>query len=251
MSELRKPYVKLWAAEALLSDDLASLSDLEERVYFRLLMVASLEENRWTTRETPGLYRKCMTTGPKFARAITTLERLGMVERVGDDQLFVVNGPKWNEGTDRKRYPSDSPEATRERQSRSRQERVTSRDSVVSRVHIEEEKEKEEEKEEELEEEADSSSGEREIFSTALAKLPTKFQYDARTIDEMRDFARDYAGCHTELADAIQLCRRNNELCFPGNLRKYMPPLEGSDPVSKFRDNPIIEAQKRWREAHG
>lgn len=97
----------------------------------------------------------------------------------------------------------------------------------------------------------EASSGEREIYSTALGKLPTKFQYDARTIDEMRLFAKDYAGCHMELAEAIAMCQRNRELCFPGNLRKYMPPLEGTDPVAKFRDNPIIAAQKAWKEANG
>ena len=152
MADPRKPYVKIWAAETLLSDDMNSLSDHEERVFFRLMLVASLEETRWITRDTPGLHRKCLTTSPKFARVVARLEALGMVERLSDGRLFVVNGHRWNEQTDRAKAPSDSAEATRERQSRARaakrHEGVTRRDVSLSRAYIEEEKE--EEKEEEI-----------------------------------------------------------------------------------------------------
>lgn len=156
MSELRKPYIKLWAAETLLSDDMASLTDHEERVFWRLMMVASLEEERWITRETPGLHRKCVTTAQKFARAIAKLEAFGMVKRLDDGRLLVVNGKKWNEDTDRTRYPSDSPERVKERVGRfrngKRNEDVTSgNDSLQNAVTTPYRKEKEKEKEKEQE----------------------------------------------------------------------------------------------------
>lgn len=245
MSEVRKPYVKLWAAEALLSDNLADLSDHEERIYWRLLMVASLEEERWFTHETPGLHRKCCTTSAKFARAVTKFISFGMVERTDDGRIFIVNGPKWNEATDRKRAPSDSPEATRERQSRHRETRrhedVTSRDIAVSRGHIEKEKEKE--KEEEKEEEragarvpTAGAAGDdlpieaREIRDLVLSRLPTKFQRDALVWEEATQFGQDFAGMHTEVCTAIEECRRTPEskgggvLPFPQRLRRYLPP---------------------------
>ena len=189
MSELRKPYIKLWAAETLLSDDMASLSDHDERVFWRLMMVASLEEERWITRETPGLHRKCVTTAPKFTRAIANLEAFGMVKRLDDGRLFVVNGKKWNEDTDRARYPSDSPERVKERVTRfrngKRNEDVTSgNDSLQNDVttpyrdRVREEKEKEEE---------DAPASGRAPRSPKLLSPPKKTKPTEEWADEMRE----------------------------------------------------------------
>lgn len=73
---------------------------------------------------------------------------------------------------------------------------------------------------------ASLSAAEREIADTALSKLPLQYQRDELAIDELGQFARDFAGrphVHIELANAIAKCRQNGQLCFAGNLRKYMP----------------------------
>lgn len=73
---------------------------------------------------------------------------------------------------------------------------------------------------------ASLSAAEREIADTALSKLPLQYQRDELAIDELGQFARDFASrphVHRELAEAIAKCRQNGVLCFAGNLRKYMP----------------------------
>lgn len=73
---------------------------------------------------------------------------------------------------------------------------------------------------------ASLSAAEREIADTALSKLPLQYQRDSLAIDELGQFARDFASrphVHRELAEAIAKCRQNGVLCFAGNLRKYMP----------------------------
>lgn len=93
----------------------------------------------------------------------------------------------------------------------------------------------------------------REIRDTVLSKLPQKYQRDGLTIDEVTDYARDFAGQHQEVAEAIRECRRNNELPFPGNLRKYQKPHGGTSsakPAEPHREPPppqiddVLEAIK-------
>lgn len=66
----------------------------------------------------------------------------------------------------------------------------------------------------------------REIRDTVMSKLSSKHQRDPIRWDEALSFARDYPGKYTELSEAIDECRRANEIPFPWNLRKYMPTLE-------------------------
>ena len=100
----------------------------------------------------------------------------------------------------------------------------------MSRPSLFEEKEKKEEKEERL---SSLSAAEREILDTILSTLPTKYRHDPLTVDELELFARDFASYHNAqfaLGKAIAECRRNRELCFAGNLRKYMPGAERRSP---------------------
>lgn len=151
MSELRQQWFKIWAAEALLSDDLDELTDHEERVWWRAVMVASLEEPRWFFVPTAKTAQKCRTTERKLALAITRFVEMGMLSNVGEGVYFVANGPKWNEDTERRKKPSDSPDAIRARVSKFRNAKRNALQEIGNAAHKEEEEEKEEEQEEEKE----------------------------------------------------------------------------------------------------
>lgn len=166
-------WFKVWPAKALISDDLDSLNDHEERVWWRLLMVASLEDERWSVAITSRLAVKCRSTPEKLSKAVNKFADLGMV-RIEGGVAFVVNAHKFNENSNKKRYPSDEPARIKERVTthrRARNEGVTSdetsdvttryTENETSRVtsfvttptraqEEEEEKEKEEEEEEDL-----------------------------------------------------------------------------------------------------
>ena len=151
MTELRQQWFKIWASEALLSDDLDELTDHEERVWWRVVMVASLEEPRWFFIPTAKTAQKCHTTERKMQLATAKFVRLGMLSCVQDGIYFVANGPKWNENTERRRKPSDSPEAIRERVARHRNALRNAEGNALLKnsnaAHKEEEEEEEEEKE--------------------------------------------------------------------------------------------------------
>lgn len=87
----------------------------------------------------------------------------------------------------------------------------------------------------------------REIRDTVLSKLPQRYQRDPLTIDEALDFARDYAGQHLEVAEAIRACRRENELPFPGNLRKRLrQPAAVESPQPREPPPPTVEQLEAW-----
>ena len=87
----------------------------------------------------------------------------------------------------------------------------------------------------------------REIRDTVLSKLPQRYQRDPLTIDEALDFARDYAGQHLEVAEAIRACRRENELPFPGNLRKRLRPVASTEaPQPREPPPPTVEQLEAW-----
>lgn len=237
MSELRE-WFKVWALKAINSADLDDLSDHEERVWWRLLMWASLEDDRWHIRNTPKLAGKCASTERKFTEAVAHFQALGMVSLDEAGRLFVTNGPKWNEETER-RKPSDNPDATRERQQRSRQTRrashaLVTRDIGVTPTPVTPTSLKEGEKEGSsnelpLEQDGEGEAPERlplpvtEIRDLILSKLPGKYQRDATAWEEAELFGMDFAGQHAATATAIDECRRDGLLPFPRNLRKHMP----------------------------
>lgn len=153
MTDLRQQWFKIWAAEALLSDDLDDLLDHEERIWWRLLMVASLENERWTFEISKKTARKCHTTELKLTKAVKNFLGRGMLSAITDDVFLVTNGPKWNEQTERRRHPSDSPEAIKARveRHRAKQRNEACNESLQESsndAHKEEEKEEEKEKEE-------------------------------------------------------------------------------------------------------
>lgn len=226
-----KPYFKVWAAEALLSDDLDELTDHERTVWFFLMCVTSLEEPRWTVGVTPNLAKKCKSTPPKMDAALKHMASLGMVT-LENNVVTIANASRWNEETERKRKPSDSPEKIRERVTRHRKADETPH---VTR-YMEDEtpdvtpgnaayKEKEREKEEEREENGVTPPAppERDLAETVISKLPTSYRHDDLAREECYQFARDYPGMFAETARAIEAVRRQGEACFPRNLRKHMP----------------------------
>lgn len=117
-----RDWFKVWPKAALISDDLDELSDHEERVWWRLLMVASLEDARWTAPVNSRLALKCKSTPSKLAKALNKFVELGMV-RIEGGLAVIVNAHQYNEGSNKKRSPSDAPEAVRERVARHRNER--------------------------------------------------------------------------------------------------------------------------------
>jgi len=118
---LDRPFFKIWAAEALLSDDLDALTDHERSIWLFLLCTASLESPRWHARVTPNLARKCKTTEPKLRSALAKMSDLGMVVFDGT-AIHMHTAERWNEETYSK-PPSASPERVRERVAKHRNDR--------------------------------------------------------------------------------------------------------------------------------
>ena len=116
-----RPFFKIWAAEALLSDDLDALTDHERSIWLFLLCTASLESPRWHARVTPNLARKCKTTEPKLRSALAKMSDLGMVVFDGS-AIHMHTAERWNEETYSK-PPSASPERVRERVAKHRNDR--------------------------------------------------------------------------------------------------------------------------------
>ena len=117
-----REWFKVWPKAALISDDLDALNDHEERIWWRLLMVASLEDERWTVANTGRLAAKCKSTPAKLAKALNKFMELGMV-RIQGGTVIIANAARYNEDSNRpRRYPSAAPEAVRERVARHRQQ---------------------------------------------------------------------------------------------------------------------------------
>lgn len=108
MTDMR--WFKVWGREVLASPDLASLSDHEERVWWRLLAAASSADPRWSIEENDGLARLCASTPQKFRAALGVMERRGMVNRC-EGLIRVVNADRYQ----------DTPEARRKRKERDRE----------------------------------------------------------------------------------------------------------------------------------
>lgn len=247
-----KPYFKIWAAEALLSDDFDALTDQERSIWLLCMCVSSLENPRWRTKITPRLAAKCKTTEKKLVAALNSMAELGMVTIV-DGWIFFETAERWNEDTDGRAKPSDSRERVAERVAKHRASKVTPPVTPpvtrYSNAHKEEEKEKEKEEEEEKDKDKDDGrytpaaaaaelpSAIREMRDTIMSKLPQSQQRDALIWDEAESFARDYAGQEEALARAIDEIRRlvPRRLPYPSTLREFMP-LPDLDPVDQWRD---------------
>ena len=255
-----KPYFKIWAAEALLSDDFDALRDQERSIWLLLMCVASLETPRWETKITPRLAEKCKTTEKKLLACVKRLAELGMIS-VDGDRICFETAAKWNEETDGRKKPSDSPEATRARKAASRAGNVTppvtppvTRDSHAH-------KEEEEDKEKEEEEEIGVTSSVREMRDHVLSKLPLKFARDPEVVDEAQLFAEDYAGMWRELNEAhAQVKRQQNgkTVPFPGSLRKFMPSVVGAmveqepkpfELPEPWRDHVVLSPEEQAKQA--
>ena len=85
-----REWFKVWPKAALISDDLDALNDHEERIWWRLLMVASLEDERWTAAVSGRLAGKCKSTPAKLAKALNKFVELGMI-RIEGGTVIVAN----------------------------------------------------------------------------------------------------------------------------------------------------------------
>jgi hypothetical protein len=121
-------WFKVWGREVLASIDLNSLTDHEERVWWRLLAAASNEEPRWTIEVTPVVARFCASTPARLGAALATFERRGMIRQEGNCVTF-VNAEKYQETPAAKRK-REQRERDRARDSDRDPERDMSRDSV-------------------------------------------------------------------------------------------------------------------------
>lgn len=115
-------WFKHWAKKSLGSNDLNSLTDHEERIWWRFLSVASAEEPRWHVRLSPKLTLdaiaySCHSTPAKLRAALKRFETMAMLTAT-DDGWVVTNWEKHQE----------TPEARRQRLKRDR-DRDMSRDS--------------------------------------------------------------------------------------------------------------------------
>lgn len=139
-----QPWFKVWSKASLGSTDLLSLTDHEERVWWRLLCVAATQEERWRiTLSWPVLARLCASTPPRLSKALATFRRQQMVEIGPDGVISIVNWQRYQE----------TPQAARMRRLRAKQgvtQGVTSSVTVTPDVTVEVTGEEEEEEEEDL-----------------------------------------------------------------------------------------------------
>lgn len=241
MSVSSQGWFKHWAAESLLSDDLAELTDHEERVWWRLLSAASLEDERWRVRVTPRLATKCASTPAKLTKALATFKARSMV-RIEGDVAFLISGARWNEDTNNK-PPSASAEATRERKRLERERkrleemsRDVTRDShedvttsVTSGVSRDSHDHKEEEKEKEEEQEPRPRRG-RSAKPPADALVPSEIRYltaadiERLAIEEpmirIHDMAQDYVDWQAGLAPNHGSKHRDQLRAFRNQLKE-------------------------------
>lgn len=244
-------WFKHWAHASLVSPDLNALTDHEERVWWRLLAVGSIEGERWHVRmQLPALARMCASTPARLRTALLTFAERGMVE-MGDGEIIICNAPYWQE----------SPDAKRQRTKRDRdKQRDMSRDchvtdgvtvtaNVTRNVTTEGRRKKEEgrslssadaegerraraaspgaataEGDEPVPEPASEA---RDMRETLLQALPMKFRWEADIRDDVDQFVADFAGRFAEVTAAIAACRREREIPFPRNLRGHLPAVPG------------------------
>lgn len=233
-------WFKHWAHASLVSPDLNALTDHEERVWWRLLAVGSIEVERWHVRmQLPALARMCASTPARLRTTLQTFAERGMVE-MGDGEIVICNAPYWQE----------SPDAKRQRTKRDRdKQRDLSRDShvtdgvtvtadVTRNVTTEGRRKKEEgrslpllsqgERRARAEApEAEPASEARDMRETLLQALPMKFRWEADIRDDVDQFVADFAGRFAEVTAAIAACRREREIPFPRNLRGHLPAVPG------------------------
>jgi len=209
MTDLRQQWFKIWAAEALLSDDLDDLLDHEERIWWRLLMVASLENERWTFEISKKTARKCHTTELKLTKAVKNFLGRGMLSAITDDVFLVTNGVKWNEQTERRKRPSDSPEAVRERVNRlrARKRNEGCNDALQESgndAHKEEEEDKEKEKEEDRVREPAGRQTDGNLPSAAPnGRRPKKAAFVPLSEEERQKLLTDFPGSEEQIELAL------------------------------------------------
>src|SRR5689334_7259706 len=100
-------WFKHWAKKSLGSADLNSLTDHEERVWWRFLSVASSQEDRWTVRLSLKLTLEaiafsCHSTPAKLKAALARFEAMGMLSAI-DGGWVVTNWEKHQETPEAKR----------------------------------------------------------------------------------------------------------------------------------------------------
>lgn len=227
-------WFKVWGREVLASVDLNSLTDHEERVWWRLMAAASDQEPRWTIEETPVLARFCVSNSTKLGAALRTFEGRGMVTRAGT-LITLTNAEKYQE----------TPEARRKREQRERERKAAeerdksrgmSRDKGVT-SHVTSHgqirgiaiaREAEAEAEADLSAVAESSGAEIiDIgFRDRYGTLVTAFggRVDERVADEFRQMATDYS--LGQINEAIATARRSKEgRLYPSRIAKFLPDI--------------------------
>ena len=247
-TSLDRPFFKIWAAEALLSDDLDALTDHERSIWLFLLCAASLESPRWHARVTPNLARKCKTTEPKLRSALAKMSDLGMVVFDGS-AIHMHTAERWNEETYSK-PPSASPERVRERVAKHRNDRrnegsndpVTTPGNDVKRADVtgnkrEEIREKKQEEEVREKTSDDGDSGFRERYGTLAVAFGDP--RERRLIDEFEQIAND--STLEEIREGIAEVRRAGQKPYPSKvwaaISELRTPAEAKRSLEDFMES--------------
>ena len=233
------PWFRVWAAETLLSDSLDELSDHEERIWWRLLCVASLSDDRWSFPVVSGsLAKKCRTTQPKLVAAIHHFIELGMVSTTYSGFL-VTNGERYNPR-------SDSKESVKERVTRHRAEKRNAvTDVTVAPLHIGNagnalDLDRDEEKRRE-EVDKDVDDGGAAAFRERYGTLAVAFgdPRERRLIDEFVQIANDAS--LEEIREGIAMVRRAGQKPYPSKvwaaISELRTPVETKRSLEDFMES--------------
>jgi len=217
------PWFKHWGKESLGSSDLNALSDHEERIWWRLLAVGCGQPERWhinVPRE--ALARLCASTPTKFAAALVTFERRGMVS-LESGEVFLVNAQKYQE----------TPEARRKRMQRERDAGVTSHGTghgqtaghvtgtVPQNVTGEERREKKDTPVVPIDApDEDTDIGFRDRYGTLVTNLGGR-DLTASNARKFQDIAEDFT--QAEIDQAIKQCNHEGLRGWPNDIARFLP----------------------------
>lgn len=231
----RRQWFKHWIS-ALMSDDLAALSDHEERVWWRLLAAASKRDD-WAVVESPLLATLCASTPAKLHAAIVRLAELDMVTLRGS-QVTITNWKVYQESpsaermrrlrgsqhepdvTSQKRHSDAHSDANVTRTVTSQGDAHSASRRTRSRTRGEENARADFEDFEDLLDGHDP--GWRDRYGTLVTALGKPL--DRRVADEFEQLADEYT--LEQLQEAVRDCRRERKQTYSDELRKHLPQIQ-------------------------
>lgn len=221
-----QPWFKVWAKASLASGSLNRLTDHQERVWWRLLMVAATEEPRGSVSlPIDVLSRLCASTPAKCRDVLRVFVAFEMIELDGavitisnwDKYQYTPGARRVRKHRDKKRAPTVTSNVTRN---------APSNADVTVEVRG---------KRSDLPPSGGSAPDGADHdgpFGDRYGSLVDAFggNISQRLADEFTQIAEDWTDLKV-IQEAIRTCQRLNKRSYPSEVRKYLPPLIEDKPA--------------------